>query len=102
MSAPTTTQEQNPGRASLRTALAAAVAFLPLLNGALLAVQDWLTAHTDVVPGWLFVTVNGTVIAGLALTALVTRLMAVPGFNDWARKYLPFLAPDKTPARHRA
>lgn len=94
MSEPTATQETNPGRAVGRTLLAALVAFFPLVNGVLLAVQDWLTQNTAIIPATLFTWANGILIAGLALAALVTRILAVPGVNDWLRKHLRILAPD--------
>ena len=97
-----TTQETNPGRAVLRTVAAAFIGLFPMMNTLLLTIQGWLTENTDIVPGWLFVVVNGVLVAALALTALATRLLAVPGFNDWLRKYLPLLAPDRTPGRHAA
>lgn len=94
MSTPTTTQELNPGRAVGRTLLAALVAFFPLVNGVLLAVQDWLAQNTAIIPADLFAWANGILIAGLALVALVTRILAVPGVNDWLRAHLRVLAPD--------
>lgn len=99
---PTATQEANPGRAVIRTVLAAVVAFFPLVNGVLLAIQDWLTANTDVVPAELGIWVNGVLVAALALVALVTRVLAVPGVNDWLRKHLSVLAPDNKQGRHEA
>lgn len=94
MTIPPTTQELNPGRAVGRTLLAALVAFFPLVNGVLLAVQDWLTQNTEILPAALYTWANGVLIAGLALAALVTRVLAVPGVNDWLRKHLRILAPD--------
>lgn len=99
--APTATQEANPGRAVMRTVVAAVVAFFPLVNGVLLALQDWLTSNTDVVPAAMAIWVNGVLVAALALVALVTRLLAVPGVNDWLRKHLSILAPDSK-GRHES
>lgn len=98
---PVSTQEANPGKATVRTFFAALLGFAPLVNGVLLAMQDWLQANTDVVPAELALWVNGVLVAGLALAALVTRVLAVPGVNDWLRKHLAVLAPD-TPGRHEA
>lgn len=95
------TQEANPGKAVTRTLFAALLAFAPLVNGVLLAVQDWLTQNTDVVPAELALWVNGVLVAGLALVALVTRVLAVPGVNDWLRTHLAVLAPDSK-GRHEA
>ena len=96
------TQETNPAKAVMRTILAAVIAFFPLTNGVLLAVQEWLTANSEVLPSWLIVMVNGILLAGLLLVALVTRILAVPGVNDWLRKYAKAFAPDTTRGRHAA
>lgn len=95
------TQEANPGRAVNRTVFSAAVAFFPLVNGVLLAIQDWLTANTDIIPVELYGWVNGILLAALALVALVTRVLAVPGVNDWLRDHLAVLAPDSK-GKHEA
>lgn len=100
--APAATQETNPAKAVMRTALAAVLAFFPLANGVLLALQDWLTTNSEVLPPWLFVGVNGVLLAGLLLVALVTRILAVPGVNDWLRKYAAIFAPDNVKGRHEA
>lgn len=99
---PPPTQVQHPGKAVTRTLLAAVVGFLPLVNGVLLAVQDWLTANTDIIPAQLYGWVNGVLVAALALAALVTRVLAVPGVNDWLREHLAFLAADTGKGRHAA
>lgn len=98
---PVSTQEANPGRATVRTFFAALLAFAPLVNGVLLAVQGWVEANTDIIPVELAVWVNGVLVAGLALVALVTRVMAAPGVNDWLRKHLAVLAPDSK-GKHEA
>lgn len=97
------TQEQNPTRAVLRTVLAAAVGLFPLVNGILLALQEALEPYRAVLPEWTFLTVNGVLLAATILTAVVTRVLAVPGVNEWLRKYrvLELFAPD-TPGRHEA
>lgn len=88
------TQEANPGKATARTFLAALLGFAPLVNGVLLAIQEWLNDNTDIIPAQLFLWVNGVLVAGLALAALVTRVLAVPGVNDWLRKHAALFAPD--------
>lgn len=98
---PVSTQESNPGRAVFRTFVAALLAFAPLVNGVLLAIQGWLTDNTDIVPAEAAVWVNGILVAGLALVALVTRVLAVPGVNDWLRDHLAVLAPDSK-GRHES
>jgi hypothetical protein len=85
--APVSTQERNPRSAVLRTILAAAVGLFPLLNGVLLAVMGALEPYRVYLPGWVFLGLNGTLIAATALAAVVTRVLAVPGVNEWLRKY---------------
>lgn len=94
------TQVQHPAKAVNRTVLAAVVAFFPLINGILLAVQDWLVENTTIIPAELYAWVNGVLVAALALVALVTRVLAVPGVNDWLRDHLAFLAADSSPGKH--
>ena len=85
--APVSTQERNPRSAVLRTVLAAVVGLFPLLNGVLLAVMDALRPYEVYLPGWVFLGLNGTLVAATALAALVTRVLAVPGVNEWLRQY---------------
>lgn len=99
---PAATQETNPTKAVMRTLLAAVIAFFPLVNGVLLAVQDWLASNSEVLPPGLTVAVNAVLIGGLLIVALVTRILAVPGVNDWLRKYAALFAPDTKQGRHRA
>jgi hypothetical protein len=87
------TQERNPRSAVARTVVAV-LALAPLLNGILLAVMEALKPYEVHLPGWVFPALNGILVAIAALTALVTRVLAVPGVNDWLREYLPFLAPE--------
>lgn len=87
------TQERNPRSAVLRTVFAV-VALIPLLNGVLLATVEALKPYEVYLPSWVFPAFNGIIVAIAALTALVTRVLAVPGVNDWLRKYLPILAPE--------
>lgn len=83
---PKSTQERNPRSAVARTVLAV-VAFFPLLNGVLVACIEALKPYEVYLPGWVFLGLNGTLIAATALAALVTRVLAVPGVNEWLRKY---------------
>lgn len=101
MSTPSSTQEANPGKAVNRTVFAAVLAFFPLINGVLLSVQGWLTENTAIIPVELYGWVNGILVAGLALVALVTRVLAAPGVNDWLRDHLAALAPDSK-GKHEA
>lgn len=81
------TQERSPRSAVLRTVLAAVIGLFPLLNGILVAVIDALKPYELYLPGWVFIALNGTLIAATALAALVTRVLAVPGVNDWLRQH---------------
>ncbi|SCL43414.1 hypothetical protein [Micromonospora aurantiaca (nom. illeg.)] len=72
-----TTQTRYPWRAVARTTFAAVVALLSLLP-TIAAV-----AGIDAVP---------LVAQALAVAAAVTRVLAVPGVDDFLRRYLPFLA----------
>lgn len=84
---PTSTQERYPWSAVARTALAAAVALFPLLNAILAAAIEALKPYEVHLPGWVFLGLNGALLAATILAALVTRVLAVPGVNDWLRKY---------------
>lgn len=91
------TQERNPRSASVRTAFAAAVALFPILNGVLLAVIEALRPYEAHVPAWVFAALNGVLVAVTLLIMLVTRVLAVPGVNDWLRKYARWLSPEDKP-----
>ena len=78
------TQTRHPWRATIRTAFAAAVALASLLPYVV------AEAHVDAVPG---------VSQVLAVAAAVTRIMAIPGVNDWLKIYLPWLATDPVPPK---
>lgn len=82
--APAPTQTRHPWRATARTVVAGAIALATLLPYIVAG------AHIDTGPG------VGQV---LAVAAAVTRILAIPGVDDWLRTYLPFLAaePARTP-----
>lgn len=90
------TQERNPRSAVLRTVLAVAIAAFPLLNGVLAAVIEALKPYEAFVPGWVFLGLNGILLAVTALAAVVTRVLAVPGVNEWLREHrvLRWFTPD--------
>ncbi|KUM34524.1 hypothetical protein [Arthrobacter sp. EpRS71] len=88
------TQERNPRSAVLRTVLVAAVALFPLLNGALKVVVEELEPYRVHLPDWLFVALNVAIAVTVALIAIGTRIMAIPGVNEWLRKYVPLFAPE--------
>ena len=71
------TQTQHPGRATLRTTVASLLALVTLLPYILGA------AHVDT-------TVWG--IQALAVSAAVTRVLAVPAVNTWLTDNVPWLA----------
>lgn len=79
---PQPTQTKHPLRATARTVFAAAVALATLLP--YVAAE----AHIDTVPG---------VAQVLGVAAAVTRVLAIPGVNDWLQKYLPWLAASPKP-----
>ncbi len=84
---PVSTQERNPASAVARTILAAVFALFPLMNGILAAAIEALKPYEVYLPGWVFLGLNGALIAATALAALVTRVLAVPGVNEWLRKH---------------
>ncbi|MBT8162784.1 MULTISPECIES: hypothetical protein [Arthrobacter] len=91
---PASTQEKNPRSAVLRTVLAAVIALFPLLNLVLAVVIDQLKPYQVNLPGWVFLWLNGALAVVTVITALATRILAIPGVNDWLRKYAPAFAPE--------
>ncbi|MET3349660.1 UNVERIFIED_ORG: hypothetical protein ABID57_001332 [Arthrobacter sp. UYEF1] len=81
------TQERNPRSAVARTILAAAVGLFPLLNGILAMTIELLEPYRLHLPDWIFLALNGTLVAATLLAAWVTRILAIPGVNNWLRKY---------------
>jgi len=98
------TQERNPRSAVLRTVLVAAIALFPLLNVALKIVVEELEPYRVHLPEWLFAALNVSITVVVVLIGIFTRVMAIPGVNEWLRKYVPLFAPeDHTDAPgHRA
>lgn len=74
---PAPTQTQHPWRATLRTVVAGVLGLLSLLPVIVAA------GHLEAVPG---------VAQALAVSAAVTRILAIPGVDAWLRRYLPWLA----------
>ena len=77
----TPTQVRRPWRATARTV------FQGLIGAAAMAAPVYEAAtHHDAgaATGWAA--------TGLAISAGVTRVMALPGVNDWLARFLPFLA----------
>ncbi len=94
---PSSTQERNPRSAVLRTVAAAVLALFPLLNIILGIIIETLKPYEAHLPGWVFLVLNGILVAVTVLIALVTRILAVPGVNTWLRQYAPWLAPEDKP-----
>lgn len=88
------TQERNPRSAVLRTVLVAAVALFPLLNAALKVVVDELEPYRASLPEWLFAALNAAIAVTVVLMGAFTRIMAIPGVNEWLRRYVPLFAPE--------
>jgi hypothetical protein len=79
-----------PWRATVRTAVAAGVAAIPLV----VVVLSGLHLDGTVWGAWL-----------ISATTGMTRLMAVPQVNDWIRRWVPWLSPQPASAdgpRHAA
>jgi xanthine/uracil/vitamin C permease (AzgA family) len=90
------TQVANPFRATLRTIVAVLVGLilaLPTLNGVLAALQAYLAEQTELsVPAWVWLAVNGSAAVVVFVSGLITRLLAVPGVNEWIKAHIPALA----------
>lgn len=79
------TQTVYPGRATLRTLVAAAIAFIPVGTALITA------ADLDSVP----------LIAGfLGLGAAITRVMAMPATEAFLQRYVPWLAASQYQPKH--
>lgn len=88
------TQEKNPRSAVWRTILAAAIALFPLLNGILGVTIELLKPYELQLPGWIFLVLNGSLVVVTLIAAWVTRVLAIPGVNDWLRRYVPLFSPE--------
>ncbi len=71
------TQTQYPWRATLRTVVAGLIGLASLLPVIVAA------GHLETAPG---------ITQALAVSAAVTRILAIPGVDAWLRRYLPVLA----------
>lgn len=70
-----------------RTIAQMLVVLVPIANALAAAVIGYLNEQTDVaVPGWIFVALNGIVVATALLAGLVARIMTVHGVNTWLVK----------------
>ncbi|KQR02469.1 hypothetical protein ASF72_10570 [Arthrobacter sp. Leaf141] len=87
------TQERNPGAAVRRT-LGAIVLLIPVINAIAAVTVELLKPYEVHLPVWVFPALNGVLVATALLAAWVTRILALPGVNDWLRRYLPSFAPE--------
>jgi hypothetical protein len=109
----TPTQVANPRRAVIRTVIAAIVGLALVLNPVLGIVIDQLRelAPQFDVPAVVFVWLNGVIVITSGIIGGVTRILAVPGVNEWLARYVPILTaiplvrvptPGQIPGRHEA
>lgn len=90
------TQEVNPGRAALRTAVQTAIpAFIGLLIILPLIIQSIVEGFGQHLPASLYLWLTGAATVITAASATLARIAAIPGVIAWTRAYLPWLAPDK-------
>lgn len=90
------TQIANPVRATVRTVVQFIIGAVPVLNIAAGIIVVVLREQSDlVVPGWVFLVLNGILAVTAALIALVTRLMANQVVNAWITQHAAWLAPLK-------
>lgn len=72
------------GKRAARTIFQALIVLVPTANLIALAVAGYLNDQTDVVvPGVVFVILNGVVVATSLIMGLAARIMAVPGVNTF-------------------
>jgi hypothetical protein len=91
------TQVASPGQATRRTVAAVILGLavvLPIVNTILLIVQEELVKASDLtIPAWVWATLNIAIALVAALSGIVTRVLAIPGVNEWVTAKMPFLAP---------
>lgn len=87
------TQVANPRRAMIRTIVQSIVPLLVIVNAGALGIIGFLNEQTDlVIPGTVFVWLNGTIAVTSFVIGLVARIMATPGLDAFLVKYVPWLA----------
>lgn len=90
------TQVANPKRATLRTVVAVIVGLvvtLPLVNSFLLILQDELSKVTAFqIPAWIWAAINIALAIVALVGGVVTRVLAIPGVNEWIKAHVPGLA----------
>lgn len=80
------TQVRKPWRATFRTTLTALVALIPLIP------QIAEAANIDEIPA---------VASVVALSAAISRVLALNGVEAWLDKYIPILAAEPYEGKHR-
>jgi len=96
--APAPTQAKFPARAALRTAVQVGIpAFVGLLVIVPLILQTIVDGFGQHLPEGLRLWLLGAAAVITAASATLARIASTPGVIEWTRRYLPFLAPDKTP-----
>ena len=91
------TQEQNPRSTIVRSVFVALVALLPTMNITLAIIVQELRPYGEAVPGWVFGILNGGIVATAVVISIGTKIMAIPGFNEWLRANVPWLSPEDAP-----
>lgn len=99
------TQVAHPRRASLRTAVAAIVGLVLLVNPIALVIigvlNELLKSGVEIPPS-VFVILNAVILITGAIIGGITRILLIPGVNEWITNYIPWLAPVRpidTPSR---
>lgn len=89
------TQVAHPRRSSWRTFVQTLVALLPTANAVLITIQAFISTppYDAVVPGWVFATVNFSVVGVAFLAKVIAQVMAAPAVNSWIESHWPKLAP---------
>lgn len=73
---------------ALRTGVQALIVLVPVVNLGAAIILEVLKGQADfVIPGWIFVVLNGIVVATALLMALVARLMANPVVNAFLTRF---------------
>lgn len=88
------TQERNPRSTIIRSVFVALLAALPIMNGALGIIVGELAPYGGTVPGWVFGVLNGGIAVTAILLAILTKIMAFPGVNEWFRQHAAWLSPE--------
>lgn len=80
------TQVRKPWRATFRTTLTAFIGLIPLIP------QIAEAAHIDEIPA---------VASAVAISAAISRVLALNGVESWLDKYIPILAAEPYEGKHR-